>query len=316
MPQYTFGTGNIFITPSGANPTPILVGAIQDASVDFDGDLKQLFGQYQYALDNARGKVKITGKFGSGKVDSKLWNATFFGLSVTTGQTLFSLTEAAAIPATPFQVVPANGATFTQDLGVFFAATGLPLKAVASGPTTGQYSFAGAAIGATASFATNVMTVTVAPTSGVFAVGQQIVSAGVTAGTYISSLGTGTGGTGTYTLSSSPGTLAAQAAAGSATYTFATADSGKGVLLNYEYSSSATGQSIAGTNQLMGTIPVFRLDLANNTKGKQQLLTLYACVAPKLQFPLKMDDYGIMTVDFSAQDDGTGRVFNWSTTEG
>lgn len=66
----------------------------------------------------------------------------------------------------------------------------------------------------TASFATNVMTVTVA-TSGTLKVGDHVTSAGVAAGTTITALGTGTGGTGTYTLSSSPGTISAQAATGS-----------------------------------------------------------------------------------------------------
>lgn len=245
MPQYAFGTGNLYITPSGLNPTPISIGAIQEASVDFDGDAKALYGQYQFPLDTARGKTKITGKFGTGKMQSALWNAVFFGQTVATGQTLASINESGTIPGTPYQVTAANGATFAQDLGVFYATTGLPLTRVASAPATGQYT---------------------------------VTAAGV--------------------------------------YTFAAADTTKAVLLNYEYTSAATGQNIAGTNQLMGVIPVFRLDLFNNTKGKQQVLTLYACTAPKLQFPLKLDDYGIISVDFAAQDDGTGRVFNWSTTEG
>jgi hypothetical protein len=62
----------------------------------------------------------------------------------------------------------------------------------------------------TASFATNVMTVT-AVTSGTVKVGDLVASSGVAAGTYVTALGTGTGGTGTYTLSTSPGTIAAQA---------------------------------------------------------------------------------------------------------
>jgi len=62
----------------------------------------------------------------------------------------------------------------------------------------------------TASFATNVMTVTVA-SSGTLKVGDVITSAGVAAGTYITSFGTGTGGTGTYNLSTTPGTITAQA---------------------------------------------------------------------------------------------------------
>lgn len=62
----------------------------------------------------------------------------------------------------------------------------------------------------TASFATNVMTVT-AVTTGTLKVGQQVVSAGIPENTYIASLGTGTGGTGTYNLTTSPGTITAQA---------------------------------------------------------------------------------------------------------
>lgn len=62
----------------------------------------------------------------------------------------------------------------------------------------------------TASFATNVMTVTVAPGTPLV-VGDAVVGAGIPANTYIKAFGTGTGGTGTYTLTTSPGTIAAQA---------------------------------------------------------------------------------------------------------
>lgn len=71
--------------------------------------------------------------------------------------------------------------------------------------TTAPDTFSG-----TASFATNVMTVT-AVSSGTLKVGDKVTSSGVAAGTTITALGTGTGGTGTYTLSTSPGTLSAQA---------------------------------------------------------------------------------------------------------
>ena len=54
----------------------------------------------------------------------------------------------------------------------------------------------------TGSIATTTLTVT-AVTSGTLAVGQFLTGTGVTAGTYISALGTGTGGTGTYTVSAS-----------------------------------------------------------------------------------------------------------------
>jgi hypothetical protein len=62
----------------------------------------------------------------------------------------------------------------------------------------------------TASFATSVMTVTVAPGTPL-AVGDAVVGAGIPANTYIKSFGTGSGGTGTYNLTTAPGTIAAQA---------------------------------------------------------------------------------------------------------
>lgn len=74
------------------------------------------------------------------------------------------------------------------------------------------------AVGATCSYATTVMTCTVIPTSGTFAVGQEIQAVGVAPGTTIASLGTGTGGLGTYNLSTTPGTIAAETTAGLSWY--------------------------------------------------------------------------------------------------
>lgn len=81
--------------------------------------------------------------------------------------------------------------------------------------TTGALSSQPSIVSFTASFATSVMTVTVAPTTGTLGIGSLITSAGVQPGTTIISLGTGTGGTGTYNLSTSPGTIGAQAATAS-----------------------------------------------------------------------------------------------------
>jgi hypothetical protein len=74
---------------------------------------------------------------------------------------------------------------------------------------TGTYNLAVAlpTFNVQASFATNVMTVISA--NGTLQVGQMITGAGITAGTTITSFGTGTGGAGTYNLSTSPGTLTA-----------------------------------------------------------------------------------------------------------
>jgi hypothetical protein len=99
-------------------------------------------------------------------------------------------------------------------------------------------------------------------------------------------------------------------------YTFAVADASKAIVLNYLYGSATTGQTLTINNTLMGSIPTFQLILSNNSKAKQSTLTLLSCTSSKLDLPFKQDDYGIPSLDFSAQDDGTGRVALWSITGG
>jgi hypothetical protein len=146
MSQYVFGTGQLFATPVGGG-APLRFGALQDVSVDFNGDIKQLFGQYQYALDTARGKTKIEWKASTGNIDVEAFNQLFFGETVDAGNQLLQvINEAATIPATPFEVTVAHAADFVMDLGVYSATTGLPLQQVASAPTTGQYSVSAAGV--------------------------------------------------------------------------------------------------------------------------------------------------------------------------
>lgn len=142
MAQYLFGTGQLYTTPVGGG-APLRIGALQDVSVEFSGDTKMLHGQYQFPLDVARGKTKIEGKIGSGNIDVAAFNSIFFGETVTLNSEVKQIfSEAASVPATPgpYTVTVANGATFYQDLGVYDAVTGLPLKQVAAAPASGQYS--------------------------------------------------------------------------------------------------------------------------------------------------------------------------------
>lgn len=141
MPQYSFGSGVLFGTRTDvANSTPIRFGALQDVAIDFTFTLKELHGQYQFPLAVGRGTGKISGKAKFAQINGLTLNSLFFGQSLATGQTLTSLTEAQSVPAsTPFTVSVANSATFAGDLGIAYAATGLPLTKVASAPIQGQY---------------------------------------------------------------------------------------------------------------------------------------------------------------------------------
>lgn len=140
MPQSVFGVGHLFAIPSGANPTPTKFGALQDVSVDFQFDLKMLYGSKQYVLEQARGKAKLDIKATIGRVDPALFNNIFFGGSTQVGESLFSVDEVGAVPSTPYQVTVANSANFSVDLGVYDFTTGLFLSRVASAPAAGQYS--------------------------------------------------------------------------------------------------------------------------------------------------------------------------------
>lgn len=146
MAQYKFGTGVLRAVNSVANSTPIAFGAIQDVSVDFSGNVKQLFGQYQFPLAVARGQVKISGKAKFAQVNGRLYNDLFFGQTLAVGQLVTANDEAGTIPGTPYQITVTNTATFVQDFGVRYTATGLPLTKVASAPATGQYSVSGAGV--------------------------------------------------------------------------------------------------------------------------------------------------------------------------
>lgn len=140
MTQYVFGTGQLFAMPVGGG-APLRFGALQDVNVDFSGDIKELYGQYQFALDVARGKTKVEWKASSGNIDAQAFNTIFFGQTVATGNELLQIfNEAATVPAMATYIVTVAGAAnFIMDLGVYFATSGLPLKQVASAPAAGQY---------------------------------------------------------------------------------------------------------------------------------------------------------------------------------
>jgi hypothetical protein len=135
-----FGTGRLAMVPSTNLGVITQFAALQSVSVDFTGDVKELYGRNQFALDIARGKVKIQCKAVACNIDVNVYNSVFFGQTVATGQQLVAENEAGTIPTTPFQITVSGAATFTQDLGVTFVSTGVSLTRVASGPTTGQYS--------------------------------------------------------------------------------------------------------------------------------------------------------------------------------
>jgi hypothetical protein len=139
-----FGTGVLYGLPNAGNlatnPTPYKFPVLQEASVEFKGDLKKLFGTSQFPVAKARGKIDVSVKAKIAAFDPGFMNQLFFGQAMATGLTQMNVDEPHTIPTTPFQATVTNSATIVTDYGVNYSLTGQQLTKVASSPTTGQYS--------------------------------------------------------------------------------------------------------------------------------------------------------------------------------
>lgn len=145
---YNFASGGLFAVrndaAAGATPTPVKFGALQDVQIDFSGTIKDLIGQYQFPVDVARGAMKITGKAKAAQIYSSFFDL-FFGVGVTGATGLeVALNEAQSVPGTStYTITATNHTTYSADLGVSYAATGIPLTRVAgSSEALGKYSVA------------------------------------------------------------------------------------------------------------------------------------------------------------------------------
>ena len=253
MATFGFGAGALYGTPltdylgnAIVNPTPVLFGVLQDVSVDISADVKELFGQNQFAEAVGRGKAKITGKAKFARLNGLLINSLFFGQTVSSSLIGdVNDTTGTLVPTTPFTITPTppNSGTWAFDLGVRNNA-GNAMARVASGPTTGQYS--------------------------------------VTSGVYL----------------------------------FAAADVGLLVFISFQYSATSTvGKVSTVANVAMGAAPTFQCDLSDGYLGNGLTLTLYKCLATKLSFATKQDDFMIPEMDFSAFSNSAGQVLKWGTSE-
>jgi hypothetical protein len=145
--QLAFGAGALWgnrtdVTGSGIGPDQF--GILQDVQIDWDWTTKELWGQYQFPLDIARGQGKIAGKAKFARIFGAIYGDLFFGQSPATGQLTVAENEAATVPAsTPFTVGAGNAATYSDDLGVYYATganAGGRLVRVTTPATAGQYS--------------------------------------------------------------------------------------------------------------------------------------------------------------------------------
>ena len=139
MTQFAFGSGTLIgkRTDVTGQP-PALLGTLQDVSLDFDRKIETLLGQYNMAVAAGGGEFKITGKAKFARLQATQINNLFLGQTLT-ANSMVEMTTGETDTVASGAVTVANGATFVEDFGVFYASTGVQLTPVAASPAQGQY---------------------------------------------------------------------------------------------------------------------------------------------------------------------------------
>jgi hypothetical protein len=125
-----------------SNPTPFKFGVLQECNVDFKGDLKKLYGQYQLPVATARGKLEVTLKGKLAVFDIGMLNQVYFAQTQSAGYNKTSdggIGAASAVNTTTNTFTVAN-TPIIEDWGAQSGLTGQNLVYSQGGaPSSGQY---------------------------------------------------------------------------------------------------------------------------------------------------------------------------------
>ncbi len=143
--EFGFGSGILTGVRNDATGTytPQRFGALQEVSVEFSGDIKELFSTYQFPIDVARGKTKIMGKAKVAEIKSAMYNDLFFGQTAPAAtQIKYAWNESTTLATGAASYTVTNsGSTPLVDQGVFLASNGNQFDAVSSSAGANQYVF-------------------------------------------------------------------------------------------------------------------------------------------------------------------------------
>lgn len=147
MPQYQFGVGTVVgVRTDQANSQPAFFGVTQEWELDIDQKLVTLMGQYKDPVDVAPSERTVTGKIKFARLQATTWGNMLFGIAPTATSGIdMVVNEIKTTTTTTYTVAAAT--SFTQDLGVYYQATGIALTPIASAPTVGQYVPGAAGVG-------------------------------------------------------------------------------------------------------------------------------------------------------------------------
>lgn len=145
----------------------------------------------------------------------------------------------------------------------------------------------------------------------------QITITPPSSGTYAADLGViDANGNPMARVASSPTTGQYSVNVSTGVYTFASADTGKTVYINFQYTATVVGaQKQTVRNLAMGQAPSFKADLTVSYLGKMTTFSFPKAISTKFAIGFKNEDFSVPEFDFSAFDDGSGNVLTWSTSE-
>jgi len=140
--EYFFGAGTLWGFPNAGNlgtaPSPRKFGVLQGVDLQISGDFKELYGNKQFPVDVARGKIKVTGKAKYGTVDGKQLNDIFYGQTSITGRKIVVEDESQTVAAASATVT--HSANFIEDWGVIDGANGVQMDYINTPTLADQYS--------------------------------------------------------------------------------------------------------------------------------------------------------------------------------
>jgi hypothetical protein len=99
-------------------------------------------------------------------------------------------------------------------------------------------------------------------------------------------------------------------------YTFAAGDVGKTAYISYGYTATSTvARKGTVTNQPMGQVPTFAVDLYVPYDGKYMVWTFPRSITDGIKFGFKNDDFTVPEFGFQCFADTAGNVATWSLSE-
>ena len=307
-----FGAGVLIGTPVGGSP--VQFGTLQEATVDFSFNVKELTGQYQFPVAVARGMGKISGNAKFANLDGPVFQQIFFGATPTTGQKLWSYNEAGTTPVAGSGTftggIPANSTSLTS-------ATGTPVigaQITGTNVLPGTFIVSGAG---TAWIVNQAPTTTVATGTTLTMAGEGFAVANSATADFNLGVTYATSGLQLSQVTGAAPTVG-QYLYASGVYSFSAADASKSFLTSYSYTQATTGTRMIMPNKLMGVVMTFQIDFYQtnpNIAGAQWSLRLYSCMSSKLALASKLEDFIVPEMDFSAFANSANNIGEINTTD-